>query len=489
MPIDPNIALGYRGIEVPNPLAGMAQVTQIQNALQQQRMGNIQMENALREQGRKKQLETILSQFTPETPINEQAGALQRAGYFQEARALAQEHATFTKSQRESEDARLKALISKLELTGRLFSADAVKDQPTYDAARQRAIQFNLGTDQEIPATYSPELVARIQSQAMSVKDQIAAQQREREVGARVTSAGAAASQAETAAAGLPYTAQRAKAALISANAAAQRANATTTQTRDARVSPLTRLIEERDALPEDSPLRPTYDAAIKRASEGNPPQIQVTIPPGEQAEQKGRGEGLASHEKDVRTAADAARRSAVNIDIAQSALDKGFRTGFGTDAKVAAANVLSSVFGMKDASKYATTGQLFNQTVMEQVLARQTQQKGVQTDQDAARIKAAGIQLGNTVEANQFMLDVARAQNERAIAQDKFYRNWLEDPANKGSLRGAESAWLKAEGNSSIFDTPRLQKYKSVGRAEPASAPASPSPAPAGGAKFLGFE
>ena len=24
MPIDPNIALGYRGIEVPNPLAGMA---------------------------------------------------------------------------------------------------------------------------------------------------------------------------------------------------------------------------------------------------------------------------------------------------------------------------------------------------------------------------------------------------------------------------------------------------------------------------------
>jgi hypothetical protein len=169
--------------------------------------------------------------------------------------------------------------------------------------------------------------------------------------------------------------------------------------------------------------------------------------------------------------------------------LDKGFRTGFGTDAKVAAANVLSSVFGMKDASKYATTGQLFNQTVMEQVLTRQTQQKGVQTDQDAARIKAAGIQLGNTVEANQFMLDVARAQNERAIAQDKFYRNWLEDPANKGSLRGAESAWLEAEGNSSIFDTPRLQKYKSVGRAEPASAPASPSPAPAGGAKFLGFE
>lgn len=488
MPIDPNIALGYRGIEVPNPLAGMAQVTQIQNALQQQRMGGIQMQNALREQARQQELESIMSGLSPTAPVAEQAAALHKRGFFTQAQALTQQAATLSKTQREAEDARLKALTGRLDLMGRFFSEDAVKDQPTYDAARQKAIAAGLDTEEGIPAVYDPAVVARVRSSAMSLKDQIAARQRDREVGARETSAGAAASQAETAARQLPFTEQRAQAALrsadasmLSANAAMLRANAATAQTRDARVSPLTRLIQERDALPEDSPLRATYDAAIKRASEGNPPQIKIEIPPGEQAEQKGRGEALVSHEKDVRAAADAARRSSVNLESAQAALDKGFRTGFGTEAKVAAANVLSSVFGMKDASKYATTGQLFNQTIMEQVLARQLQQKGVQTNQDAERIKAAGVQLGSTVEANQFMLDVARAQNERAIAQDKFYRDWLKNPDNKGSLRGAEDAWLEAEGNRSLFDAPALQKYKSFGSAAPAA------PASAGGFTYVG--
>ena len=88
MPIDPNIALGYRGIEVPNPLAGMAQVTQIQNALQQQRMGGIQMENALREQARQQELESIMSKLSPTAPASEQAAALQRRGFFTQAQAL-----------------------------------------------------------------------------------------------------------------------------------------------------------------------------------------------------------------------------------------------------------------------------------------------------------------------------------------------------------------------------------------------------------------
>lgn len=313
MPIDPNIALGYRGIEVPNPLAGMAQVTQIQNALQQQRMGNIQMENALREQGRKKQLETILSQFTPETPINEQAGALQRAGYFQEARALAQEHATFTKSQREAEDARLKALTGKLELTGRLFSADAVKDQPTYDAARQRAIQLGLGTDQEIPATYSPELVARIQSQAMSVKDQIAAKQREREVGARETSAGAAASQAMTARdkfawekANPGFTLQDTAQGVVKVD---KRTGQVSPVTLDGEpllgagnVPSIRKLQMARDRLPPDSPDRAQIDAQIDALGRGAAPTLTEVVDPNDPTRMlrvdariyKGGGEGSA---------------------------------------------------------------------------------------------------------------------------------------------------------------------------------------------------
>lgn len=49
MPIDPNIALGYRGIEVPNPLASMAQVTQIQTAQRQGEMAQMQLEELKRD--------------------------------------------------------------------------------------------------------------------------------------------------------------------------------------------------------------------------------------------------------------------------------------------------------------------------------------------------------------------------------------------------------------------------------------------------------
>lgn len=48
MPIDPSIALGYRGIEAPNPLAQYAQVAQIQNAQNQNALNQYQLAAAKR---------------------------------------------------------------------------------------------------------------------------------------------------------------------------------------------------------------------------------------------------------------------------------------------------------------------------------------------------------------------------------------------------------------------------------------------------------
>ena len=50
MPIQPGLALQLKGAELPDPMAQFAQATQIQNALQQQRMGEMQIQNAMREQ-------------------------------------------------------------------------------------------------------------------------------------------------------------------------------------------------------------------------------------------------------------------------------------------------------------------------------------------------------------------------------------------------------------------------------------------------------
>lgn len=47
MPIDPNIAMGVRPLEVANPLNQLAQVTQIQAAQQQQQIGQMQLEDLL----------------------------------------------------------------------------------------------------------------------------------------------------------------------------------------------------------------------------------------------------------------------------------------------------------------------------------------------------------------------------------------------------------------------------------------------------------
>lgn len=480
MPIDPNIALGYRGIEVPNPLAGMAQVAQIQNALQQQQIGQMQLKQLQEDRQEMQALQAKLAQMGKNPDMSVLAETLMRS-----PKTLEKGIELRRKLDQQAGFERFLAGQNPASATAAAPATAGIAAQPSPNVAAAIPVPMTRTTnappievkpDEAYPATMPPRAAENALApqptgvnamRQLRTPEAIRAEMMQLAQFSDVPQAKAymKALETELAEAMKPQVVSPGQAVYQGGRLVVSRPETPTT---------LTRLTQERDALPKDSPLRPTYDAAIKRASEGNPPQIQVTIPPGEQAEQKGRGEALVSHEKDVRAAADAARRSSVNLESAQAALDKGFRTGFGTDAKVAAANVLSSVFGMKDASKYATTGQLFNQTIMEQVLARQLQQKGVQTNQDAERIKAAGIQLGNTVEANQFMLDVARAQNERAIAQDKFYRDWLKDPANKGSLRGAEDAWLEAEGNSSIFDTPRLQKYKSVGRAEPASVPAA---------------
>jgi hypothetical protein len=42
--VDPNIAMSYRGVEIPNQLAQYAQLAQIQNAQNQNRMANMQLQ-------------------------------------------------------------------------------------------------------------------------------------------------------------------------------------------------------------------------------------------------------------------------------------------------------------------------------------------------------------------------------------------------------------------------------------------------------------
>ena len=199
MPIQPGLALQLKGAELPDPMAQFAQATQIQNALQQQRMGEMQIQNAMREQQRKQRFESTVAGFQPGMSINERVQALQRQGLTNEAMQFAKTEHELEKQRSDAETARLTKIKTVAELTGRFLTG--VQDDPsTYPAVRQQIIARGLATDDELPKQYDKAFVDRVLKGSLSVKDQAEIDLRSREARAREISAGAAASQAQTAA-------------------------------------------------------------------------------------------------------------------------------------------------------------------------------------------------------------------------------------------------------------------------------------------------
>lgn len=189
---------------------------------------------------------------------------------------------------------------------------------------------------------------------------------------------------------------------------------------------------------------------AIARAGAANISNVQ------EKAEAQDYGKLLVKDFENVKTQASVAARSLPAIESNLAILDKGFDTGFATETKAAGAKVLAAL-GVKDAANYATDAQTFLANANAAVLQRQLEQKGPQTESDAQRITATGAQLGNTKEANKFVLNVAKAQLQRDVEQREFYTKWRE--TNK-TLDGAENAWFAGPGSKSLFDSHTLKKY-----------------------------
>ena len=222
--------------------------------------------------------------------------------------------------------------------------------------------------------------------------------------------------------------------------------------------SDVTRLIAERNAAviakrPADEIA--ALNAAIKKAT--TPAQgTTVNVNAGSKAEDVELGKYVVDQYKEISARADVATRSLPALDINLKTLDKGFDTGFGTETIAAGAKVLAAL-GVQNAAQFATDSQTFLANANSAVLQKQLEQKGVQTAADADRITSTGAQLGNTKEANKFIISVAKAQLQRDIAQRKFYSDWQNE--NK-TFRGAEDAWYAGPGSASLFDSPILKKY-----------------------------
>lgn len=116
MPIDPSIALGYKGIEAPNPLAQYAQVTQIQNAQNQNALNQLQMRAAQRAEQDVESVRNALAGVQYGTPEYDKAltGAYLKTG---NVKGLQE----YQKGQRETEKAATELQLKNLELQRGIF--------------------------------------------------------------------------------------------------------------------------------------------------------------------------------------------------------------------------------------------------------------------------------------------------------------------------------------------------------------------------------
>jgi hypothetical protein len=213
---------------------------------------------------------------------------------------------------------------------------------------------------------------------------------------------------------------------------------------------------------------RKLYSGPVDRSTSNVTARAKANakLPPLEGAEQKGKGELNVKQYAAIAESAAQGRKTLPALEKAASVLNQGFDTGWLTDTKVQAARVLGAL-GVKDAENYATSGQTFLAQGRQILLQRQLEQKGAQSEGDAARMEQTFVQLGNTSAANKFLVAAAKAQIKQVTEQQKFYSGWWTK--NK-TYEGAEDAWVSGEGGKSIFDYPEMKMYatSSAGNAPP---------------------
>jgi hypothetical protein len=242
-------------------------------------------------------------------------------------------------------------------------------------------------------------------------------------------------------------------------------------ETREPKTT-IQKLQEYAATLPVGSPLLAQVQAAITAEGQSRGTKVEVKLPESQKAEQGERGKSLTKDFfENVSPTARNAQKNLPAITSNLNILNKGFETGFGTETAASAAKVLAAL-GVQGAEKFASDSQIFLANANQAVLSKQLEQKGTQTKTDAERIEQTGARLGNTKEANKFILTVAREQLQRDIEQRDFYAKWYR---TNTTYDGAEDAWFDGEGSKSLFDRPALKQYGvSASKQIPTSTPSA---------------
>jgi hypothetical protein len=147
------------------------------------------------------------------------------------------------------------------------------------------------------------------------------------------------------------------------------------------------------------------------------------------------------------------------SAQVARRALQSMGKTGWGTETKAAAANVLAGLgIAPKAAEQYASDAQVFQKTAMDRLWNTLNAAKGAQTEGDAVRASKTFAKLANTTQANEFILDMAQANAERDRMKSAFYSNALPTAKSRGDLTEIDREWSKRM--PSLFNMPTMKRW-----------------------------
>lgn len=134
-------------------------------------------------------------------------------------------------------------------------------------------------------------------------------------------------------------------------------------------------------------------------------------------------------------------------------------KTGWGTEAKANAAAMLEGMgIAPGNAKLYASNAQKFQSVAMDRLLSTLQAQKGPQTEGDSTRAQQTFAKLGNTKEANDFILDFAEAKANMDRRRAEYYEQALPLAQRTGDLPRVDREWRKIQG--SIWADPVLQRW-----------------------------
>jgi hypothetical protein len=471
--VNPNIAMSYRGVEMPqqNALADYAAIQQIQSGQRQAEVSQMQIEQMRRDDATLKQIQAKSMENGGPADLDSIADAYLKSGNAK--------FVEFGIGLRQKLDEK-KQFASIMGSAPRAAAAPASEAYPGYNEAIGMAAPAPAaapasepypGYNQAIGMTPSVNAMAPAAAPAANALADVVMLRQKRDallsMGTPQAIAAARALDSDIALAskapvyhsvpGVGLVNPITKEVVMAAKAA------------PAGPTNLATLQAELALLPKGDPRIPAYEAMIKKETQFAPRAItNVNMPPQERAEQGERGKMLVGEYSDISKAAKLAAKILPSIDANLSILDKGFSTGFGAETVAAGAKVLAAL-GVAEADKFATNAQVFQAKATEAVLQKQLEQKGPQTESDAQRIDQIGAQLGKTTAGNKFVLTTAKEQLKRDMEQRNFYDKWWK--TNK-TYDGAEDAWYSGEGGKSLFDRPAVKGY--IKSAEAAAAPAA---------------